>query len=183
MAMYLSDVIASFANNLFSNNHHIERLRILLEVSRLFTTGPYKKVPDLGGYEAKYLLVGALTWILPTEGADKLTTDDEVPEVEDEAPKLEEEGQEELEDKKEKKGGVEDQVLQLLEEERQRDNPVEAEAQQEENQEGEAEAKEDEEKKEEGQAEEEKKKRMRTRVFELLCPLVSKNSPEVTKGL
>ena len=138
----------------------------------LDTTGPYKKVPDLDGYRAKYLLVGALIWTLPP-GADKLETDEDEVELEEGAPVLEEEGEErqEVEDQKEE----EDPVLQILEEENRQE-------------EGEVQEAEDEEKRKEkelrkkAEEAEAEGKRMRTRVFKLLCPLTSKKSSEVTKA-
>ena len=59
-------------------------------VLSLDTVGPLKKATDVGSYKAKYVLVGAFTWILP-QPSDKLQTVEEDPEVGEDAPRLEEE--------------------------------------------------------------------------------------------
>ena len=60
-------------------------------------SGPFHVAPDLHSRSAKYLLVGAFTWLSPDQGGDDFE-DSVIPEVPKDAPELEAEEAEEIRD-------------------------------------------------------------------------------------
>ena len=66
-------------------------------------SGPFHLAPDLHGKQAKYMLIGAFTWLAPGQGGDDFE-DTTIPEVPEGAPEIEdqeaqdEEGDQEIAD-------------------------------------------------------------------------------------
>ena len=120
-------------------------------VLSLDTAGPLIKASDLGGYKAKYLLVGTFTWAVP-KGSEKLKEMEEEEEVED-APEIED-GQQ-VDEALGGEGEEEDRPEEIQEEEDEKISP------------------------EEQKEEEERNKEFDIRVFRMVLPMTSKNSKEV----
>jgi hypothetical protein len=72
-------------------------------VLSLDMSGPFHLAPDLHGKQAKYMLIGAFTWLAPGQGGDDFE-DTTIPEVPEGAPEIEdqeaqdEEGDQEIAD-------------------------------------------------------------------------------------
>ena len=123
-------------------------------VLSLDTAGPLIKAPDLGGYKAKYLLVGAFTWAVP-RGSDKLKELEEEEEVEG-APEIEE-------------GQQGDEVPGGDHEDQEQPEEIQEEGHE----------MDEEEENEDKKEEEERMKDFEVRVFRIVLPMTSKNSTEV----
>ena len=82
-------------------HHRRSKLPPRVGVLSVDLTGPFKSGKDIQGKEARFLLVGAFTWLAPDQKEEQ-KDDEEVPEIPEEAPQLEEE--EEEEEKKEDEG-------------------------------------------------------------------------------
>ena len=80
-------------------HHRRSRLPPKVGVLSVDLTGPFKKGKDLQGKEARFMLVGAFTWLAP-EQKEEEQPDEEIPDVPEEAPILEDEEQEEKPEEK-----------------------------------------------------------------------------------
>lgn len=139
------------------------------------TSGPLVKAPDLGGYKARYLLVGALTWAIPKD--IKKFQDGEGPEEQHEEglPEIEEAGRDMIPGGDLEEGGAdilgEEEVAAFGEEEERAQEEEEVREEQ----------KEDGEKNEDEELKDEHGTPFEIRVFRIALPMTSKNSVEVTK--
>ena len=74
-------------------HHRRSKLPPRAGVLSLDLSGPFKVAPDLHRQTAKYLLVGAFTWLAPDQGGEDFE-ELEIPEVPDEAPQIDDDDEE-----------------------------------------------------------------------------------------
>ena len=135
--------------------------------------GPFHLAPDLHGKQAKYMLIGAFTWLAPGQGGDD-SEDTTIPEVPEGAPEIEdqeaqdEEGDQEIADA--------DDVWGELAEERRKKGEERKESEERDHQEVSKET-------EEGEEALEERKEPKIEVTKLCVPLPSKSQQDVLRAI
>ena len=156
-------------------HHRRSKLPPRAGVLSLDLSGPFHVAPDLHRKTAKYLLVGAFTWLAPYQGGDDFE-DLEIPEVPAEAPELDDPEEAPLPELRD-----EDDVWGEVQEERER----EAERKKQERQEQKANEDQPEKGGEEGEEEGEVEERKTPKIVvtRLCLPIQSKRQHDVLRGI
>ena len=156
-------------------HHRRSKLPPRAGVLSLDLSGPFHVAPDLHRKTAKYLLVGAFTWLAPNQGGDDFE-DLEIPEVPAEAPELDDPEEAPLPELRD-----EDDVWGEVQEERER----EAERKKQERQEQKANEDQPEKGGEEGEEEGEVEERKTPKIVvtRLCLPIQSKRQHDVLRGI